>query len=456
MTDINLQEPDGFAVADITDDLNFIALDRLPSREDRLKALRSLASRVFVRPENGPEAEAYDEMLLRFERGFQVPQQGPYHREGAFMDSHLYIIRANIQNIAEGRFPEDVPEYVRQALHRTISSDPLAVEQYVFLHDITKAECLTLTLDSGEKQAVTWDEWQGMLRSSKSGQSAIKGSEAALNEFCREHGIVGISYYQQEDEGEKISHGDTGAEYIERTGLIDNSTMLAAIRAHEVAFSFENINVPTYDRYFGNFTQEERDFALTASYVDTMAAYQSEDGSNPKPDLTNFLALASSREKAESCREILAIALKGGQVLDEMLDVRIAEIVQDEELQSAIASLVEEAHPGRFRAGEFAQAYMKLRSSKDAIGKADVAERASKIVEHYEVERYDMSKLEPELRKVLAPHVSTGLITDGQIDTLIEALKTPDLDARKKATKGISAIRQEMKSVRELLATHKI
>ena len=67
-----------------------------------------------------------------------------------------------------------------------------------------------------------------------------------------------------------------------------------------------------------------------------------------------------------------------------------------------------------------------------------------------------MSKLEPELRKVLAPHVSTGLITDGQIDTLIEALKTPDLDARKKATKGISAIRQEMKSVRELLATHKI
>ena len=123
--------------------------------------------------------------------------------------------------------------------------------------------------------------------------------------------------------------------------------MLAAIRAHEVAFSFENINVPTYDRYFGNFTQEERDFALTASYVDTMAAYQSEDGSNPKPDLTNFLALASSREKAESCREILAIALKGGQVLDEMLDVRIAEIVQDEELQSAIASLVEEAHPGK-------------------------------------------------------------------------------------------------------------
>jgi hypothetical protein len=122
-----------------------------------------------------------------------------------------------------------------------------------------------------------------------------------LRYFCAEQGITGVSYFQNVDGSGKRQHGKVGAEELRALGEPDE-TMLAAIEAHEAAYQFQGISVSAYERHFGEMSPEARDFAMLASYADTMSSLRPDR----RPDLSNFLALAGSREKSEALAALAA------------------------------------------------------------------------------------------------------------------------------------------------------
>lgn len=342
------------------------------TRDSRVKRLRAAVLELFP----GEEAQALRENI---DRSFQVPQFGDYHNEGIFMDSHLDLILKQIDQVEQSKFPEALSLSTREALQRAALQDKQAVRQYVFLHDISKADCLTLKFGE-EDRVLTWDEWQEMLAQSILGKEAQNGDEKAFRAFCEEQGITGISYFQNQGEI-KRQHGKTGADELRQSGLVAHDAMLAAIEAHEVAYSFSRINVKTYESFFGDMASEARDFALLASYVDTMSSLRS-DGN---PDLTNFLALAGSREKFESLV---------------LLEERLRDVKIDKQ--------------------KFVQAWAALRASPEALTSDMIESMAEKLLKECRIAGYDVDRL----RILIEPLVENGTLTADERERLLETAKT--------------------------------
>lgn len=337
------------------------------TRRQRIDRLRAIVEEIF--PGEGRRG-----LRENVERSFSVPQVGEYHKEGMFMDSHLDLITQNIEAVARGEFPTDILPAAREALQRAVRRDPDSVKKYVFLHDIAKADCLTLKVD-GEERAVTWDEWQAMLAGSESGRRAAAGDERALRDFCAEQGIIGVSYFQNQGEA-KRQHGKMGAEELRAIGDM-NETMLAAIEAHEVAYQFQGIKVSTYEKYFDGLSEDARDFAMLASYVDTMASLRT-DGN---PDLSNFLALAASREKSETLAELAR---------------RIAGAKLDKQ--------------------KFERAWAALRNSDDPLSSDQIDAAEARLRAECKLAGYDVDKL----RSAVEPLLANGTLTEDERDRLLE------------------------------------
>ncbi len=342
------------------------------TRQARVDRLRVIVAEIFP-------GEERRELREDIERSFVVPQVGEHHNEGMFMDSHLGLIVENIENVAKGEFPEEISPAIREVLRRAVRRDPESVKKYVFLHDISKADCMTLKFGE-EERAVTWDEWQAMLAASESGRKALAGDEQALRDFCAEQGVTGVSYFQKTEDGTR-QHGKTGAEHLRGAGTEQDAAMLAAIEAHEVAYSFQGIKVATYERHFGEMTDEVRDFALLASYVDAMSSLRP-DG---KPDLTNFLALAGSREKFE------ALAVVRERIADAKLDKAKLERV-----------------------------WAALRNSDDPLTAEMVDAAEAKIRAECKLAAYDADRL----RVAVEPLVADGTLTSEERDRLLEVAAT--------------------------------
>lgn len=266
------------------------------TRNKRVDRLRAIVTELFPGDEAG-------ELRKDIDRSFLVPQVGEYHNEGGFMDSHLELITKAIDQVAHGEFPESVPEFARAAMMSAVLRDREAVKKYVFLHDIAKADCMTVKFgDDG--RAMSWEDWKAFLSTDPDGQKALTGNEAALGRFVKTKGITSVSYMQKGPDG-SIQHGDVGAEHLRAGGVSDDAVMLAAIETHEAAFQFATkeedatgevkARADRYKKIFDGFSQEARDFAMLASYVDTMASIRK----NGEPNLTSFRALAISRQKAE-------------------------------------------------------------------------------------------------------------------------------------------------------------
>lgn len=341
------------------------------ARKARVDRLRTIVAEIF--PGDGRR-----ELRENIERSFGVPQVGEYHNEGMFMDSHLGLIIENIDAVARAEFPEEISPVIREILTNTVRRDPESVKKYVFLHDISKADCLTIKFGE-EERAVTWDEWQGMLAASESGRKALSGDEQALRDFCTEQGVTGVSYFQNAGEA-KRQHGKVGAEELRDVGGMD-AAMLAAIESHEVAYQFQGIKASTYEKYFGEMADDARDFALLASYVDTMASLRP-DG---KPDLANFLALAGSREKSQS-----------------------------------LAALQRRLDGVKLDKQKFERAWAALRNSSEPLTADMLSEAESKLRAECKVAGYDISKL----RDATGPLVADGTLTEEERDRLLVVADT--------------------------------
>lgn len=345
---------------------------------------RERVERLMRRVEELFPGEALRELREDIRRSLDVPQRGEYHNEGMFMDSHLDLILQQVENIAADRFPDQIPESVREAMRRTLARDRASVERYVFLHDISKADCLSITI-AGEKQPVTWQEWQAMLQGDADGQRALSGDEEALQRFCEKQGISGVSYMQEREDG-TVQHGAEGSEKLREQGIADDA-MLTAIDSHEVAYQFSRVNAATYDRYFGEMVLEAKDFALTASFVDTMASLRP-DGTS---DLSNFLALTASREKAGVAREVLARMLDLEQAT---VNAAVGELVAGGKgADAAFLELVKTGASGKFEAGKLLRSWQELYNADRELSGAMAAAAEASLREAAKLPRYDLEKL---------------------------------------------------------------
>lgn len=289
------------------------------TRPARLEKLRTLVSELFP-------GEGLEKLRSEIERSFHVPQWGDYHNEGMLMDRHFEEILNTLARVEKGDIPEEVPEAERALLQEMAIKHHDALQKYVFLHDISKADLIHVeTLPAaGQKKDTPW--------------------EGTLEQWCQEHNVSpeelidpeklykrlseanlkGFSYYNSGVDmphmgrkTEKANHGEDGKEKLDAYGYTGVApVVLTAIEYHEVAFQFTEVIDPKtkkvepekdagvrakkYKENFGELTPEERGLALTASFIDTMASWRK----NGKPDLGDFLRLIASKHNYELIQSV--------------------------------------------------------------------------------------------------------------------------------------------------------
>lgn len=300
-------------------------------------------------------------------RSLNVPQFDPHHNEGMFMDTHLERILANIQDIKAGRFPEAVPSDARSWMQEVVTGNERTLAMYTFLHDISKPDSLTVKYADGRSIEPSWDEWVAML------PEGVNGDPVKLDAFCREQGIIGISYFQKEKEKQ---HGHMGAERLAalREAIGIPQTVLTAINHHEVAYQFQSVAIKTYEKYFGGLSEEEIKWVVTASYIDTMGSLN-EQG---QPDLSNFRAMVDTAHNYRVIQQVKDALQPKGQILEGLDPKKVAKVIQ---------SLINE----------------KSRFSEDSDSMKEHLKKECRF------SVYDPNKLEASLSAL----VLTGLIDDG-------------------------------------------
>lgn len=304
-------------------------------RPERLRRLREQVDHLFPGDELiGIRQEIY--------ASFDVPQFGDFHNEGMFMDSHLDLIAQNIENIRQGKFDDTVPQEVREVLARAVAAYEKYLSKYVFLHDLSKKDCLTIKYLDGSSKEMTWSEWVESL------PPDVQGSPSLFRAYCKNSGVKGISYFQDK---KSKKHGAEAVKILEgkEESIGIPKEVLIAIDKHEVAYSFTKINPKTYRDHLGQLSGEARDLAIAASYVDTAATL----GKNGMPDLSNFLFLIESRRNFE-----MIIAAEAELIKNPALDQKKVQKVIiglfnsdrriDESADTFLARLTKECRPTEY------------------------------------------------------------------------------------------------------------
>jgi len=233
--------------------------------------------------------DKYPDLQTLLIRQLKTPQVGDYHNEGPTMYAHLLLIFKTLEDLVMGRFhPSVVHPGVRQILSKMVD-DSVSVNvdflEYMFLHDLSKLDCLILTLKGHEeKLEVSYDDWA--QNSSGDSDFTYNGVE-----------VESIGYFHR-SKGSDGMHGNHAVEKLRAMNLGVSDNILSAIAKHEVAYQFSNISARSYINHIvdAGFDEEQQNFILVASYIDTMASLRE----NMQPDLTNFLNLYFSRLNYET------------------------------------------------------------------------------------------------------------------------------------------------------------
>ncbi|MBT4942268.1 MAG: hypothetical protein HON29_04485 [Candidatus Magasanikbacteria bacterium] len=233
----------------------------------------------------------------------RVPQFGPYHCEGPFMDSHLHLALETLEALGRGEVDSKVPATVATLMVEAVRR--IGIEtcwQYILLHDFDKANRLSLKLSSdsplrteggkkGEMLQVSWSQWTAMF-------NGETGEE--LDDFCQENGIVQISYYHQSPtDGFPGKHGACTATRFESREDI-SPLVIRAIRDHELSKTFEWVDIGKAHQMFEGCDNVAVGFVFAANYADLMASHR-EGGA---VDLSTFIYMCKSYQACVSFKDV--------------------------------------------------------------------------------------------------------------------------------------------------------
>lgn len=315
------------------------------------------------------------------EISFRVPQCGPHHQEGGFLESHLALVFAALEAIQRGEFHSSVPESLRAQLQFVANAYATLATLYVLTHDIDKGNCLTMKYGDGrDDETVTWARWEELVSSHHRAVEIHDGNEEALKEMLADNGIIQISYFHKTADGARM-HGKIAAERLRARGDIPE-IICKAIDTHEVAYQFANkggVNLPLFRKVFADMSDEELLFALVVNLADEMGSHGA-DG----PDIAPFVLLAETAVAAKKFAEVEArlrtTAKLDGQKLDKALVV--------------------------------------LFKATDAFRSESVDEAYARIARECAIPSYS----EPFLREILRKMAAAGKFDDTLIDPMVQGL----------------------------------
>ncbi|MBH41579.1 MAG: hypothetical protein CL685_02595 [Candidatus Magasanikbacteria bacterium] len=221
-----------------------------------------------------------------------VPQFGPYHKEGSFLWNHLELAMKTIEDVGEGVIDARIPKAVKEIMVEAVNCVGIEFcQKYVLLHDFDKGSRLSLKLSScsplrtvegkkGTMLQVSWDEWVTMF-------TGTAGEE--LDRFCKENGIIQISYYHQNPTDDLPGkHGACTAERFKDREDI-SEVLKYIVATHENSKDYSSVDIGRAFKLF-NCDDLVAGLILVCNYADQMASLRE----NGEPDLTNFINFSFS------------------------------------------------------------------------------------------------------------------------------------------------------------------
>ena len=357
------------------------------SRPERLLILNTMVEELFP----GPELAEIRKDIM--ERSMNVPQYGEYHNEGILMDTHLAHILETLDNAEKGEFPANIPAEFRQKMQEIVSKNKRSLQMYTFLHDISKADCLNIKYKDGSRKEFTWEEWQNAM------PEGSKNNPKEIKTYMDSQNIDSVSYYHKE-----AKHGEAGAEKLKpmQARLAVPPQLLMAINKHEVAYQFTKVSIKSYEKHLGSLTDEERDWAMTASYIDTASSL----GKDNKPDLSNFINLANTIQNIRIIKAVEDKLRPQGKVLAQLDTKKVEATLADlKKMESKITDTVES---------------LTAKLEKDCL--PTVYDR--NILESNLEALVTTGKLSPEMKIAIFAAVNdNGLLDEAKIKPIREVLK---------------------------------
>lgn len=251
------------------------------TRPDRVRKLSTHVDELF-------EGENLSDLRSEIKKSFDTPQIGKFHMEGVLMDTHIEKMLQTLSDMEKGDFHPDVPENIHPFMKDVANRENKSLQMYTFLHDIAKSNCLTIQYENGEEDVLTWEQWQSKL------PEGTSGSPMAMKNFYESEKISGISYFQKNKNKGVKNHGEEGAEkikeYSSQSDIDIPEILVKAVKKHEIAHQFSSVSFKTYEKHFGELSDEERLWIVVASYLDLMAAIRESGG----VDLSNFKFMIDS------------------------------------------------------------------------------------------------------------------------------------------------------------------
>ena len=212
---------------------------------------------------------------------FLVPQFGPYHCEGPFMESHLEHALDSLKKLSAGFIVSEVPSELYTTMAAAVRAVGIqTIESYVLLHDLNKKDRLSLKLSeesslksgsmglvSNDRLQLSWDDWVALFGGST-------GEDLRL--FCEKNGILQISYFHESPTDNKPSkHGAYTAEFLEgRIDIPHLGLICLGIKDHELCKTFEKVNLAKASEIFQGLSDLEVGFIFAANYADLAASHR--------------------------------------------------------------------------------------------------------------------------------------------------------------------------------------
>ena len=218
-----------------------------------------------------------------------------------------------------------MPEEIRPLITRVVREERDFFEKYVFLHDLRKKDCLTVTYLDGEKVSGSWKDWKASL------PPEAQHDPRALRAHSKQSGIRSISYFQDRGRGRGgfVQHGEDATRYLEMRGVPLPKGMRIAIREHEVAYQFSSVHADTYRRHFQNLTARERELAIVATYLDSASSLSKDGGIEAQ--IKGVKALLDSKYNYELLTDIHAVLGRRPDVNQVLLDRELARLEKAKE-----------------------------------------------------------------------------------------------------------------------------
>lgn len=284
----------------------------LPSDElfkptaEQLAAFETVYGRVI---------EELPELADDISKSLETPHIGPYHCEGDMLQ-HLQLMIQTLDDMQTGRFVESLPEGYAERFRLLAQEQTRSWEQFIFLHDVEKPNCMQLKLATEPKSVrvdISWEEWKAIEAAGRpyrfvdpaSGQEAVIESTAFFHQGNKAMGRPAAS------------HGQAAADRlsdVEAHPGVDEA-IIPLIADHELAFSFQDrINTRTYTKHIAENPElaNRIDELMLVNYLDLASSWRAETG---KPNIDSLLNMMVSRANYELVQQVVAeYAAKGVEV----------------------------------------------------------------------------------------------------------------------------------------------